>query len=37
MAGNVATPDMVQELLISGAADIVKIGHWPRKRLHDSR
>ena len=26
MAGNVATPDMVQELLISGAADIVKIG-----------
>ena len=26
IAGNVATPDMVQELLISGAADIVKIG-----------
>jgi GMP reductase len=26
MAGNVATPDMVQELLITGAADIVKIG-----------
>jgi GMP reductase len=26
MVGNVATPDMVQELLISGAADIVKIG-----------
>ena len=26
MAGNVATPDMVQELIISGAADIVKIG-----------
>jgi GMP reductase len=26
MAGNVATPEMVQELLISGAADIVKIG-----------
>jgi GMP reductase len=26
MAGNVATPEMVQELLISGAADIAKIG-----------
>ncbi len=26
MAGNVATPEMVQEMLISGAADIVKIG-----------
>lgn len=26
LAGNVATPEMVQELLISGAADIVKIG-----------
>ena len=26
MAGNVATPEMVQELLITGAADIVKIG-----------
>jgi GMP reductase len=26
MAGNVATPDMVQELLISGTADIVKVG-----------
>ncbi len=26
MAGNVATPEMVQELFISGAADIVKIG-----------
>ncbi len=26
MAGNVATPEMVQELLISGATDIVKIG-----------
>jgi len=26
MAGNVATPDMVQELLISGAADIIKVG-----------
>ncbi len=26
MAGNVATPEMVQELLISGAADIIKIG-----------
>lgn len=29
MAGNVATPDMVQELLITGAADIVKIGIGP--------
>lgn len=29
MAGNVATPDMVQELLISGAADIIKIGIGP--------
>lgn len=29
MAGNVATGDMVQELLISGAADIVKIGIGP--------
>jgi len=29
LAGNVATPDMVQELLISGAADIVKIGIGP--------
>jgi len=27
MAGNVSTPEMVQELLISGAADIVKIGN----------
>jgi GMP reductase len=26
LAGNVATPEMVQELLISGAADIVKVG-----------
>ena len=26
MAGNVATPEMVQELLITGAADIIKIG-----------
>lgn len=26
MAGNVATPEMVQELLISGAADIIKVG-----------
>lgn len=26
LAGNVATPEMVQEFLISGAADIVKIG-----------
>jgi GMP reductase len=29
MAGNVATPEMTQELLISGAADIVKIGIGP--------
>ncbi len=29
MAGNVATPEMVQELLITGAADIVKIGIGP--------
>ena len=29
LAGNVATPDMVQEPLISGAADIVKIGIGP--------
>ncbi len=29
MAGNVATPEMVQELIISGAADIVKIGIGP--------
>lgn len=29
MAGNVVTPEMVQELLISGAADIVKIGIGP--------
>lgn len=29
MAGNVATPEMVQELLISGAADIIKIGIGP--------
>ncbi len=26
MAGNVATPEMVQELIISGRADIVKVG-----------
>jgi len=26
LAGNVATPEMVQELLISGAADIIKVG-----------
>jgi GMP reductase len=26
MAGNVVTPEMVQELLITGAADIIKIG-----------
>ena len=31
MAGNVATPDMVQELLISGEADIIKIGIGPGK------
>ena len=35
MAGNVATPDMVQELLISGAADIVKIGIGPWECLHN--
>lgn len=29
MAGNVATPEMVQELLINGHADIVKIGIGP--------
>ncbi len=29
MAGNVATPEMVQELLISGACDIVKVGIGP--------
>ncbi len=29
MAGNIATPEMVQELLISGAADIVKVGIGP--------
>lgn len=29
MAGNVATPEMVQELILSGAADIVKIGIGP--------
>jgi len=29
MAGNVATPEMVQELLITGAADIVKVGIGP--------
>lgn len=31
MAGNVATPDMVQELLISGEADIIKVGIGPGK------
>jgi GMP reductase len=31
MAGNVATPEMVQELLITGRADIVKIGIGPGK------
>lgn len=29
MAGNVATPEMVQELIISGTVDIVKIGIGP--------
>lgn len=29
MAGNVCTPEMVQELLIAGGADIVKIGIGP--------
>lgn len=29
MAGNVATPEMVQELIISGGADMVKIGIGP--------
>ena len=29
MAGNVVTPEMVQELLLSGAADIVNIGIGP--------
>jgi GMP reductase len=29
MAGNVATPEMVQELLIGGGADIVKVGVGP--------
>lgn len=29
MAGNVCTPEMVQELLLSGGADIVKIGIGP--------
>jgi GMP reductase len=29
MAGNVATPEMVQELLIGGGADIVKVGIGP--------
>lgn len=29
MVGNVCTPEMVQELLISGSADIVKIGIGP--------
>ena len=29
MAGNVATPEMVQELLIDGRADIVKVGIGP--------
>ena len=29
MAGNVCTPEMVSELLISGAADIVKVGIGP--------
>ena len=29
MAGNVATPEMVQELLIEGGADIIKVGIGP--------
>jgi GMP reductase len=29
LAGNVATPEMVQELLIGGGADIVKVGIGP--------
>ncbi len=29
MAGNVCTPEMVQELLLSGSADIIKIGIGP--------
>ena len=29
LAGNVATPEMVQELLIGGGADIVKVGVGP--------
>jgi len=29
MAGNVATPEMVQELIISGTVDIVKVGIGP--------
>jgi GMP reductase len=29
MAGNVATPEMVSELILSGAADIVKVGIGP--------
>lgn len=29
MAGNVATPEMVQELIISGGVDIVKVGIGP--------
>lgn len=35
LAGNVATPEMVQELLIGGGADIVKVGIWSGQRLHD--
>lgn len=31
MAGNVSTPEMVQEILIAGGADIVKIGIGPGK------
>ncbi len=31
MAGNVATPEMVQEIVIAGKADIVKIGIGPGK------
>ena len=29
MAGNVATPEMVQELILHGGVDIVKVGIGP--------
>ena len=29
MAGNVATPDMVSELILHGGVDIVKVGIGP--------